>query len=552
METAADTLADSATGEAAVESGTGFEELREAALEVIGRKASAWTDHNFHDPGVTMMEAGLWALADAFFRCETRPFRGWPAEVARAAWRGPAALPEQAPGTVLESKAADLRDALASVGSRRAAIEAVVTKIGDGSLHRTNAELLVRLLREPLLRRAVLDRADTINKACDDALPGSAEDDTAARGTLAQVLPGLGLWSDEIAMAVLHERRRRLSDLMNRRAVAVVAAVEEATDWGSAQQSVKERFELTDQDAFVAASLTPVPRAMPEDFEETDGKSRIFPPHPLQALTVEPVLDADYRRLLAGVDGVKRGWVIKGVAPGIAWNSTPQDKAVPERPGAFTLLIERDPEAPAPRDEDDVGFLKRCLDGCLSGALGDHKVSEKPYRHYFEDLDDIAPRRLLCDEIGAALLCLTEVVVRARLVVEVDANAEYIRGSVRRLLKGFLSSDRVAPFEPERKPPERPTRAGQIDGPWNWEPELPPGWQPGQPVRVNEVVQLLSGVPGVLGVDGMALKRADKFKDAGSPWQTEHLPLDPHCVPTLADKPDCISVTTESGGECGG
>ncbi|MDQ3936585.1 MAG: hypothetical protein M3340_18340, partial [Actinomycetota bacterium] len=61
---------------------TSWELAREAALEVIRRRDAAWTDHNVHDPGITMLEAALWSLADLHYRVAERSWTEWGAEVA--------------------------------------------------------------------------------------------------------------------------------------------------------------------------------------------------------------------------------------------------------------------------------------------------------------------------------------------------------------------------------------------------------------------------------------------------------------------------------------
>src|SRR5512147_2580834 len=46
-----------------------FAFLREAGMEVIRQSAaSTWTDHNLHDPGITLLEALCYAMTEAGLR----------------------------------------------------------------------------------------------------------------------------------------------------------------------------------------------------------------------------------------------------------------------------------------------------------------------------------------------------------------------------------------------------------------------------------------------------------------------------------------------------
>lgn len=515
-----------------------FARLREVALggvreQVDPAAPDAWTDHNVHDPGITLLEALLWALADAHYRTGERRFEAWAAET--ASWR-PAPVGHGLDGRaeaarLLREEGADLRRVVSESRSRAAAADRVRLELSSKPAeHGGAAAALVALVREPLLLRAALDHADAVGRAAAGPVPVEAAEQSG--------LAALGLWPEELAMLVARERRRRFGELLTERANEARAAAAGTLDPVGELQS---RLNLSPGEAEIAAGADPCPRVGPRFWEDDSGATELWPPHSLQARTCEPVIGEDYRRLAAGAPGVRRAWVVVGTAVGIRWNGVPQTQAAPERQGGVTLLVERDPDHPI---ESTRKFLRACLGSAL-GAPGEASEVDlwkaPPDRPGALDFRDdrgwLSPRRLLGDEVGAALIGRCGVVVKGVLHIEATTSAKAVLAEAERLLRAFVSAEREHPLEQAPAAPEPLRCPEELEGPWPrlpagldtpW-PASPPstaGWQPGEPVRVSEVVQVLETIPEVLGVDGLELQLAE-----GGGFQKESLAIDPFCVP---------------------
>ena len=514
-----------------------FAGLLEVALGVVRERVNlasprAWTDHNVHDPGVTLLEAVLWAIADAHYRTAERAFDGWPAEA--RSWRpaptarGRANRIETA--HIMREHGPEAREIVAEASSRAAAAERVRLELSSKPAeHAAAAGAVVAQVREPLLLRAALDHADALARAA--AGPAPADPSVAGLGSL-------GLWPEELADLLAHEGRRAFVALLNERGDELRAAVASTLDPVGA---VGSDFALDPARAEIASAAHPCPRVGPR-FWEDDGKTELWPPHPLQARTCEPVTAEDYRRLASAVPGVRRAWVVPGTAIGIRWNGDQQTQAAPERQGALTLLIERDPDA---KPKVDTMFLRGCLGSAL-GAPGEQSevdlwdsTGDPPPLDFRDDRGWLSPRRLLGDEVGAALVGRCGVVVKGVLAIEATTSSRALLDEAERLLSAFISPARVHPLEPASPPPEPLRCPVELEGPWPrppadlaapWPGAPPPagGWQPGEPVRVSEVVQVLETIPEVLGVDGLELQLAD-----GGAWQKESLPIDRFCLPAF-------------------
>jgi hypothetical protein len=85
-----------------------------------------------------------------------------------------------------------------------------------------------------------------------------------------------------------------------------------------------------------------------------------------------------------------------------------------------------------------------------------------------------------------------------------------------------------------------------IDGPWPRIDQPSDGWTPGEAIRFTEVVAAIVADPAILGIESLAMKvGAGAFVDsaAGS------VPLDPDCIPQLADV-QCLRVRFVLSGGC--
>jgi hypothetical protein len=522
-----------------------------ALLAIQERQALAlepWTDHNIHDPGITLLEAALWALADLHYRTATRSFETWSAEVYD--WRGvPLAAATDRPAVQAELEAllgpnatAPADDLFAASTSRARAVVDLTGRMvaGIGPLSGAAAAAIVRLLREPVVLRAAYDSTPALAEAVASAATESGEIAAAVAA-----LDGSGLWPEEIAGLVRRERRRRFALTLRERRDVILQTIATTPDLGA----LEALLEIGADDARIALSLEPAPRTDPTMWEQPNGETTLWPPHPLQVLTCEPVTQTDYRRLLLAHPGVKRAWVLPGLAKGILWNGKATTKAFPWRQGAFTFLI-----APAKATSNPKVLLS-----VLGTVLGVDVPAEtvKPYYDYRDNPNAMTPRRLLGDELCAAFVKRFPVVVAGTLEVGPSANTDQVLLDAHALLDAFLSDDRVAPFEPPDIPGPAFVAPRDLDGPWPRASGVATyaadpgretretGWQPGSAVRVTELVQLLQGIEGVLGVADLRAQRRNS-----TTWATSSLEIDPYSVPALDG--NCLCIRIVDPRECNG
>jgi hypothetical protein len=521
-----------------------------ALLAIQERQAQSlqpWTDHNIHDPGITLLEAALWALADLHYRTATRSFERWSAEPYD--WRGvplatgaDRATVQEVLGGILGPASTEPADGIfaASASRTRAIVDLTGRELaGLGPLSEASAAAIVRLLREPIVLQAALDATPSIS----EAVAGAATDDDAVAAAVA-ALDGAGLWPEEVAGLVRRERRRLFSLTLREQRDAILQTI-------AATPSVTELETLLDvgaDDALVALSLDSAPRVDPAIWEKSDGATTLWPPHPLQALTCEPVTQTDYRRLLLAHPDVARAWVVPGLAEGILWNGN-TTSAFPWRQGAFTFLIEaHDAEA---GDATLIDVLETVL------GVDVAPETKKPYYDYRDDPNAMTPRRLLGDELCAALVTRFPVVVAGTLEVGPTANTDQVIADAETFLDAFLSAEKIAPFEPPDIPGPALVAPRDLDGPWPRAEGLASyaadpgretretGWQPGEPVRITELTQLLQGIEGVLGVADL---RAQHQGD--TTWATTALDIGPYSVPEFAGH--CLCIRIVDPRECDG
>ena len=571
-----------------------FDVLRAAALALIQRSqetnAAPWTDHNLHDPGITLLEAGLFAIADLHYRVAVRGIEAWGAEARD--WRG-GSLPfgvgrRQALQRVLaatgdDATAESAREAAerlvrsaTSLDDAAVRIAAEVPDPGGGPLALAVARAIARVLREPALRRTALDQSGPIDAAVAEAA-SSAE----ALAAVAAALRDVDVWPEEIEALVARARQRRVARLLRDRADDLRRIVETAQDAGTALADLRGPFVepegtmlgLDDpDDTLVALALHPCPPVAPEIWEDARGETALWPPHALQARTVEPVTPADYRRLALAAPEVKRAFVVRGRAAGIDWKGAATNAPRPFRRGAFTIVVERAGLEPPRWDTTLTAAHRAWLRATLKATLGaetgrsDPDVPFPDFRAAADEgeLDGQAPRRLLGDEVGAALVRSFGVVVKASVEVEPSGSLTAVRDDARALLRGFLSSDRASPLEPVPEPPAPLRCPDDLDGPWPAAAGVAAvradpagiaaqrGWPPGTPVRASEVAQLLQSITGVSGITGLALRREDQDEGAWSQTLAAPAGHEPYCIPAFAESPDCLLVRLRPEEACPG
>lgn len=533
-----------------------FDTLREAALDVIRTHAPTWTDHNASGAGITLMEAAVWALADAHYRTANRVQVTWPVEAALYApsetrhWSceplpaEPGELAEVA--DVLAANLTALTEAIEDAPSMHDATAAVLD--AAPTLDPDQVEAVVRLVRRRLVLRAGLDGGRQIDAAIIDATEAGATDVAGEAGAVLDTdFPHL--WPPEreaIARRHIHHTRLRSLRL---RADALRDQIGEAAGSADAVAAVTAETGLAGAAAAAATGIHPCPPdAWPETWEEIGGATRQWPPHPLQARTVEPTAGTDYARLARAVVGAKRAWAVPKVLPGVGWDGQPTT-AVAERRGAITILVDpTDPglrDAPAATKRDFLRMVLRnglALPWEVSDDATERTVEpdlrgevDDPHRLFRDDLDRGTPRRLICDEIGAAMLSTCPITLRGVIHAPVTADRDRVLQRALQRVAAFLEAGRHAlDTEPALD------CAGGTDGPWPPPPPPAGGWLPGEAIRVAELVQRLTDDPDVLGIEAL------EVRTEGATWQDRTVELDPQCVPGLAET-QCVEVRLELG-----
>lgn len=529
-----------------------WEALRSRVMAALAVTAPAtWTDHNAVDPGVTLAEATAFGLADLHYRTAERT-SAWPVEV--AAWL--AADERHWDATLPLGGMAALADTLAAPaplggGSTAEVLEPLVracSSPGDamsllahapwaGVFDAPEIPVVISLLRARWVRQMAHELTDLVAAAVDaETSTGGTlvERDERAAAALGFSLP---LWPTELAAVVRRERRRRSVEAVTARLDEIIAATT-----GPAVAAVRAALtaqDLTADEVDVAMGASPVPLGVvPEDFEDAGGPSRVWPPHPLQSLTCEPVTALDYARRARAHTQVRRAWAVPNRLVGCAWDGRPVAAAT-ERLGAVTLVVERMAKpsgTPASAWLSDDAFLVDVLRIAIGTEV------DLPHPTWRDTLDPLDPRRMICDEVGAALLKHCPVTLEGRLVtgVGVDRTAT-IDGALARVAAHFAAG------RPESRP--APVATPLVAGPWPRVDQPADGWTPGEAIRFTEVVQAIVADPTILGVEALAI-RVGPHPAPFVPASAGTVGLDPDCVPGLTDV-QCLRVRFALEGECG-
>jgi hypothetical protein len=561
----------------------GFDELRAHALGVLQAaqrdERPHWTDHNLHDPGITLLEAALYGIADLHYRIEERSFAGWAFEP--RPWRGLTPVRSADRQALADFFAVPGNAVIARAGFVRAASRsrAAVDLAGSTALRKPDATVLrltpgaaaaaVGILREPQLRRALLDRTGPLEAA----IAGAAST-AGARTIAARLVEDLELWPEEIDALIAAVARRRLVRLLRERGDELRALVDAAATAAAAILALQGPFAENDQppltltaaEAQLALGQHSCPPVDPEQWEDADGATRLWPPSPVQARTCDPVTADDYRRLALAIPTVQRAWLVKGVGRGIAWDGSIQSSPRPYRRGALTLVFEPATgtlksyaAAVSTADQTALMTLMRAV---LDGPTGNSELD--PGAHQYPDyrttFRDASPRRLLGDELCAGFLRTFPVVVRGVLEIVPTASGPLVLSTAEQLLRDFLSPRRISPLEPLPPAPVPLVCPQEIEGPWPRGTDVRAfladphgarverGWRPGDPVRASELVQLLHEVPGVAGVAELDIQLD------GEPAGSWHMELTApgndasFCVPTF--QRHCLCVRLVEPLEC--
>lgn len=467
-----------------------YDALYAAAVSRVGELAvPAWSDHNAADPGITLLQVLCWGLADAHYRVAQRGLDIWPltrtATDPRLGDPGSTAAVAGAlsrPGTDGRPLAWHLAREVRNASSYHEALHLVTDAVAAAGL--TIAPVIghacVRLLRRDLLRAALLGSSAVVAGAVEEASvrlnQGTAAEVDAAATALLLTDPALArLWPDEIAGLVARNRERLDLERVAERADELRAALDRAgLDTISA---VLVGDEVDPDRAALAQALCSSPRDVPpEHWEDADGDTAVWPPTPDQALRCEPVTAEDYATRGRAVDGVRRAWAVAGALPGLAWHRGAT--VVTDRPGTVTMLVERDPAVLAQLTDDEL--LLKVIDEVLGEAAAPWSA--------------LGHRRVLGDEVGAALVRHHPVEVAAVLHCPAGTDPDDVVGAARERVSAYLEGGR---------PRRRPDPSGPARGPWPDRPQPADGWQPGEAIPVTELVQVLSADPLVLGVSSL-------------------------------------------------
>lgn len=508
---------------------------------------TAWSDHNAADPGVTLAETAAFGLADLHYRTAERRQEAWPLEV--AAW-----LPDAErhwehafSAESLAGIATSLADPAVSTGVLEAEVRACAAPLDATVLlarepwadafTAAQRPIVVALMRGRLVRQVAHEQAHVIAEAvaAERVTGGSVEDrDERAVLELGFTLP---LWEDEIRAVVRRERRRLSREALVAR-IDEVRAVTPATE-PALQEYLEVRHDLDPDEVRIAlAAGTQPPGLLPEELEVEHGRTEVWPAHPVQSLTCEPVVAEDYARRARAHDEVRRAWAVPGRLDGIAWNGleTGDTEAIAVDPdaAAITLVVER--RGPELKPADRLEFLRDVLEV----AIGPEVREPFPDWRIPELADEITPRRTLCDEVGVSMLRQAPIVVQGTLVTSIGVDPTALVEDVRARIAAFFDAGR-----PETRAAEP---VGSVDGPWPRIEQPPGGWVPGEPVRFTEVVEAIVANPDVWGVQRLAMK-LDGAVDF-VPQAAGSLELPGNAVPSLAAT-RCLRVRFSLAARCG-
>jgi hypothetical protein len=520
----------------------------------------AWTDHNVPDPGVTLLEAAAFGIADMHYRLESAGFAQWPLgwdgtldSFARH-WSG--GLPEPGAGGVA-ALATALKSALALPGESLEARVADAPSRADAESVFASAPFATLVppavrsaatsaLRWRLLRRIALEHADVIADAVTqtDGVPGGSADKDAAAAL--EVQARTGVWTEEAVALVTRERRRR-----RREVAAIYQHSIDTTDeagYGALLTTLTDHG-LSAAEARAAAARPRVPVGIaPEDLEEVGGATRVWPPHPLQALACEPVTADDYARRARSHPDILRAWTVSGRLAGITWSGVPTPTSTElasyaaddvrrswtEDVAASALTIVVQPRVSGPMTDNQLRAV-------LAHAIGSEAHSALPsWRDSYDPLD---PRRLVCDEVGIAPLRFKGVEIRATLRIPPTAVRSVVTALADASIDAYFARGREETYVAE-------AASDPLAGPWPPAPQPRDGWVPGTPIPVSEVVQQLVSVPDVIAVEELKMRTGT----SDTSWvggANGLLTIPPGHVP-LRNPIGCFTIELQVAGACDG
>lgn len=530
-----------------------WETIRARVIDTLAVTAEPeWTDHNLPEPGVTVAEDAAMGLADLHFRTATRSLAAWPLD--STAWRADAA--QHWYGTLDPTRMVEIATALATtMASGQSAVDELepliraCDSIGD-ALTLLGAEpwaaviapglrtAVAVALRERRVRQVAHENSDVIAAAIasERARGGSvAERDARAAKHLALSVP---LWPTELVAIV--ERERRMISV-----ATITSRLEDIARGRFTSATELQELDVTAQDAAIALSAGPLAHTLePEALETARGHTKVWPPHPVQSLTCEPVTASDYAARARSHPGVNRAWAApgliaaSGVEPAIGWDGQPVLVTESSRQGAITLVIELDA---------DTARTEHQLRTILTTAIGTEVTNPHPDwrgssaaevdESLPRALDVLEPRRMIGDAVGATYLKQFAVTVKAVLVTGPTVDRDATIDATRTRIEAFFTQGR-----PESRANVDPQG---FDGPWPRVDQPSLGWNPGEAIRAAEITQVIASDPRIIGIKGLEIGGTGGWVD--STVGVLAVPLD--AVPTLAEA-QCLRVEFALRGEC--
>lgn len=423
-----------------------FFELLETAISTIQSHCgnSGWTDFNYHDPGVTLLEACVWSLVDLHYRAHTMSFTG-PAIDLRNGEPGSEPL-QPDPERLLDGFSTTMEEVLHDGEGRKSEGNIGPESDRAGSLDPT----LVRQVRARLIQSALESDHERI---------AGAESHESRTADLERMLAG-----------VLRERSGLEASPGELR--SVLAMID------------RRRFS-------------------PSTFEDERGRSRVWPPHPCQVLMVKPVTHIDYvDRLLRCLEDdrrVSRAWVVTGAIEGLRWDGTKQVEHDREQPGGISIAI-------LPAGDMSTGSHsgghEALLSDCRRAILGSEAGRTRKWWGHEDFKEPLSAERLIADELYFGVVRVVDVEVTGEVVCTPGESVGEIRRRVHHALAEFISpasrreasdsaDDAGAAWDELMETAPDP-RAG--------------GWPLGSPVVARDVADILRGVRGVEEVSLIALR----------------------------------------------
>ena len=492
-----------------------FDELLHKAIDRIQKLAGEelrWTDYNLHDPGLTLLEAILWAMSDLRYRTDIRAH--WNR---RICFESPLALCVEAAPTKFPIEEND-RSRLAS--TRRLWLQFALDYFDQAySVSQQTDSNPKRTEQLPELQSRLQGLWDSLEHNVNDRTEPSPP---------SKYLPPIDIWTHRIRAWSLdslpNELKERLFELRN-------DAAQSESDDAHAQvdAQVKQTLGWCPSRAEILASGIRKEVA-PDQCEDDRGGALVWPPLPTQMLSVAPCLADDYAARLqahwhhhgTGEVHPSRLWVVTGRACGITWDGQPVQTPVIDLPGTVSLLV--DPEgryhqgksvSQQVASEQRKGFLDHCRRAFYDQAPC--VADSRRYWNHEDILSGVEIHRTLCDEVCVGIVGRKLLHLRIRVLIDPSFHKENIRKEVSDVISDGLyfgfKEQRAFGYE-----------LANLD--------RRVGWLPNLVVRPTEIRNAILHVVGVEQITDLSMSLDD---GADKSWTGDAVALPAYTVPTIGN-----------------